>query len=271
MGAGRAPVYDACTMTPWLTLEQALGAPGLRVAPVRAGLPSPWSEFVRACFHVKHIPYSLVDARDANRGLTSIKSLTGQESLPVVFWNDERPRSNWLEQLVLAERISLKPRLLPDDPVERAKVVGLIAELCSEAGFGWHRRVMMIARLLTEPTFGERERGIGQYLSQKYLHNTDSVEGSTKHCEEILSTFAGLRAAGHDYLLGSSLTALDLAWAAFAALIQPLSEDLCPMKPLWRDLYTWMPSVTPHHTVEALLSFRERIYRAWLPLPVDLG
>jgi hypothetical protein len=46
---------------------------------------------------------------------------------------------------------------------------------------------------------------------------------------------------------------------------------LCPMKPLWRDLYTWMPSVTPRHTVEALLSFRERIYRDWLPLPVDLG
>ena len=271
MRASPALVYDPYTMTSWLTLEQALGASGLRVAPVRAGLPSPWSEFVRACFDVKHIPYSLVDARDANRGLNSIKTLTGQESLPVVFWNDERPRSNWLEQLVLAERISLKPRLLPDDPVERAKVVGLIAELCSEAGFGWHRRVMMIARLLTEPTFGERERGIGQYLSQKYRHNADSVEGSTRHCEEIVSTFAALRAAGHDYLLGSSLTALDLAWAAFAALIQPLSEDLCPMKPLWRDLYTWMPSVTPRHTVETLLSFRGRIYHDWLPLPVELG
>src|SRR5260370_13348296 len=141
MRANPARMYDACTMTRWLTLEQALGAPGLRVAPVRAGLPSPWSEFVRACFRVKRIPYSLVDARDADRGLTSIKTLTGQESLPVVFWNDERPRSNCLEQLVLAERISLKPRLLPDDPVERAKVVGLIAELCSEAGFGGRRSV----------------------------------------------------------------------------------------------------------------------------------
>jgi len=130
---------------------------------------------------------------------------------------------------------------------------------------------MMIARLLTEPTFGERERGIGQYLSRKYRHDTDSVEGSARHCEEIVSTFAGLRAAGHDYLSGSSLTALDLAWAAFAALIQPLPEELCPMKPLWRDLYTWMPSMTPRHTVEDLLSFRERIYRDWLTLPVDLG
>jgi hypothetical protein len=258
-------------MNAWLTLPQALTAPGLRLAPVRAGLPSPWSEFARSCFHVKRIPYSLVDARDADRGLTSIRTLTGQESLPVVFWNDERPRSSWLDQLLLAERISPRPGLLPDDPFERAKVVGLIAELCSEAGFGRHRRVMMIARLLTEPAFGERERGIGHYLSKKYRHNTDSVEGSTKHCEEIVLTFGALQSAGHDYLLGPTLTALDLAWAAFAALIQPLSEGLCPMMPLWRDLYTWMPTVTPLHTVEALLSHRERIYRDWLTLPMDLG
>ena len=258
-------------MSSWLSLEQALGARGLRIAPVRAGLPSPWSEFVRACIHVKRIPFSLVDARDPDGGLGSIKTLTGQASLPVVFWNDERPRSNWLEQLTLAERISPNPRLLPEDPAARAKVVGLIAELCSEAGFGWHRRVMMIARLLTEPTFGERERGIGRYLSQKYRYDTDSGDGSAKQCEEIVSTFASLRAGGHDYLLGSNLTALDLAWAAFAALIQPLSEALCPMKPLWRDLYTWMPSMTPHHAVEDLLAFRERIYRDWLTLPVELG
>lgn len=258
-------------MTPWLTLEQALGAPGLRVAPVRAGLPSPWSEFVRACLHVKRIPYSLVDARDAARGLTPLKTLTGQESLPVVFWNDERPRSNWLEQLLLIERIASQPRLLPDEPLERAKVMGLVAELCSESGLGWHRRVMMIGRLLAEPTFGDRERGIGYYLSKKYRHDTDSVEESTKRCEAIVSTFADLQAAGHGYLLGSNLTALDLAWAAFATLIQPLAEDLCPMRPLWRDLYTWTPAGIPQHAVAALLSFRERIYRDWLVLPVDLG
>src|SRR5258708_34103167 len=103
-------------MASWFTLEQALGAPGLRVAPVRAGLPSPWSEFVRACFHVKRIPYSLVDARDANRGLTSIKTLTGQESLPVVFCTDERPRSNCLGQLLLADSNRLTPLHRPSSP-----------------------------------------------------------------------------------------------------------------------------------------------------------
>src|ERR1700723_3197608 len=213
-------------MDAWLTLQQALAAPGLRLAPVRAGLPSPWSEFARSCFHVKRIPYSLVDARDADRGLTSIRTLTGQESLPVVFWNDEQPRSSWLDQLLLAERIAPQPRLLPPDPFERAKVVGLIAELCSEAGFGWHRRVMMSERLLTEPTFGERERGMGHYLSKKYRRNTDSVERSLKRCEEIVFTFARLRADGHDYLLGSTLTAPDLAWIVVAALIHLLPEGL---------------------------------------------
>jgi hypothetical protein len=73
-------------MNSWLTLQQAHAATGLRLAPVRAGLPSPWSEFARSCFHVKRTPYSLVDARDADRGLTSIRTLTGRESLPVVFW-----------------------------------------------------------------------------------------------------------------------------------------------------------------------------------------
>ena len=265
------PVYDTCTMAEWLLLEQALLTPGLRLAPVRAGLPSPWSEFIRACLHVKRIPFSLVDARDADRGLSTIRALTGQESLPVIFWNNERPRSNWLEQLLLAERISVEPRLLPGDPFERAKVIGLTAELCAEAGFGWHRRVMMIERLLTDPAFGERERGIGQYLAKKYRHGTDSVDESTKRCEEIVATFAKMRTTGSDYLIGSSLTALDLAWAAFAALIQPLSEDACPMKPLWRDLYTWMPTLTPRHDVDTLMSHRDWIYHGWLPLPVDLG
>ena len=258
-------------MSMWLTLEQALAAPDLRVAPVRAGVPSPWSEFIRACFNVKRVSFSLVDGRDADRSLASLKKLTGQESLPVVFWKDERPRSNWLEQLLLSERISAEPRLLPDDPHERATVIGLIAELCSEAGLGWHRRILMIERLLTEPRFSERERGVGRYLAAKYRHSTDSVEKSTRRCEEILAVFADLRANARDYLVGSSLTALDLAWAAFAAMIQPLSEELCPMKPLWRDLYTWMPEATARNRVHDLLAHRERVYRDWLPLPVELG
>jgi hypothetical protein len=72
-------------MGAWLTLQQALAAPGLRLAPVRAGLPSPWSEFARSCFHVKRVPYSLVDARDADRGLTSTGFLRSHACCPTIL------------------------------------------------------------------------------------------------------------------------------------------------------------------------------------------
>jgi glutathione S-transferase len=257
-------------MTAWLTLEEALRSPGLRLAPVRAGVPSPWSEFARACFHVNRVSFSLVDARDSDRSLTSIKGLTGQETLPVVFWNEERPRTGWLDLLLLAERIAESPRLLPENPLARARIVGLIAELASEAGFGWHRRIMMIERLLTGPDFGERERGIGKYLAKKYRHANDAADRSLRRSEQIVAAFAELHDAGNEFLAGASLTALDLAWAAFAALIEPLPENLCPMSPLWRGLYTWVPAATQREKVVALLSRRERIYRECLPLPVEL-
>jgi len=71
MRANPAPVYDACTMTPWLTLEQDLVLLACVWRRCAVVYRRPWSEFVRACFHVKRIPYSLIDARDADRGLTS--------------------------------------------------------------------------------------------------------------------------------------------------------------------------------------------------------
>lgn len=257
-------------MTEWLTMEQGLAAEGLRIAPVRAGVPSPWSELCRACFCVKRIPFALINARDPKQGLAAIKAVTAQEALPVVFWNGERPRSNWLEQILLAERIAPEPRLLPAEPRERALAVGLTSELCSERGFGWHRRVLMIETLLTHPDYGDRERSIGRYLAAKYRHSDDTVAASRRRCEEIVATFVALRETAGEFLLGSSLSVLDLAWAAFAALIRPLAEESCPMATLWRGLYTWMPIESTSERVDALLAHRDRIYRTWLPLPVVL-
>ncbi|HXS20142.1 MAG TPA: hypothetical protein VN735_02875 [Steroidobacteraceae bacterium] len=242
----------------------------MRIAPVRAGVPSPWSELCRACFHVKRVPFALINARDPKLGLGAIKALTAQEALPVVFWNGERPRSNWLEQILLAERIAPEPSLLPIGPRERALAVGLTSELCSERGFGWHRRVLMIEILLTHPRYGDRERSIGKYLAAKYRHDDDTVEASRRRCEEIVATFVELRNSSGEFLLGSTLSVLDLAWAAFAALIRPLSEELCPMAAPWRDLYTWMPAESEPEGIEALLGHRDRIYRDWLRLPVVL-
>jgi hypothetical protein len=256
-------------MAEWLTFEEGQNASGLRIAPVRDGVPSPWSELCRALFHVKRIPFALVSARDPQRGLSALKAATAQESLPVVFWQAERPRTGWLEQVSLSERLAGTPRLLPDSPRERAFVMGFLSELCSEDGFGWHRRMLLIDRLLTEPAFGERERAIGRYLAAKYSHSGASVAGSRQRCEAIVAAFASMNLTADGFLSGTRLSALDLGWAAFAALIRPLPHVLCPMDPLWRDLYTWTPATdTAPEALAALLDHRDRIYREWLELPV---
>jgi hypothetical protein len=255
-------------VTEWLSLKEGLVVRGLRIAPVRE-VPSPWSELCRALFHVKRIPFALITARDPQLGLSELKAATGQDSLPVVFWDSERPRSNWLEQLSLAERLADSPKLLPESPRERAFVIGLLSELCAEGGFGWHRRLLMIERLLTDKSYGTRERKIGQYLAAKYgYHQGASLIESRQRCEAIMGAFAALNVAKQGYLTGNSLSALDLGWASFAALIQPLPDDLCPMGKLWRDLYTWTPVETRSSSLAPLLDHRDRIYTEWMELPI---
>jgi len=73
-GNARNPAGVRCLHNdPWLTLEQALGLLACVWRRCAVVYRRPGSEFVRACFHVKRIPYSLNDARDADRGLTSIR------------------------------------------------------------------------------------------------------------------------------------------------------------------------------------------------------
>jgi len=259
-------------MKPWISLSEGLARPGLRLALVRAGIPSPWSELCRAIFRVKQIDYEQVDGRDPTTGLALLKTTTAQESMPVAFWNDERPRSNWLELLHLAERLREEPRLLPDESESRARVVGLCAELCSEGGFGWHRRILLTHEMLTNASFGEREKRIGHYLAGKYGYHADRVQRSAQRCEEIVAGFARLHAARDGlYFEGNSVSALDLAWAAFAGLIRPLSQDQCPMSETWRTLYTWQPTKTSPNLVSALLQRRDRIYAEHFELPVVTG
>jgi hypothetical protein len=46
------------------------------------------------------------------------------------------------------------------------------------------------------------------------------------------------RAKGSRFFIGNQLSALDIYWAAFAALIQPLPHEQCPMPAAFRKSYT---------------------------------
>jgi hypothetical protein len=78
------------------------------------------------------------------------------------------------------------------------------------------------------------------------------------------------RSRGSRFLIGSGLSALDIYWAVFAALIEPLPEYLCPMPPEFRRRYICEDPVVRAATTPQLLAHRDFIYHEYLELPVDL-
>ena len=57
----------------------------------------------------------------------------------MVAWNDERPRSTWIEQLYLAERLQPEPALIPANADDRVLMFGLINEICGENGLVYQK------------------------------------------------------------------------------------------------------------------------------------
>ena len=80
--------------------------------------------------------------------------------------------------------------------------------------------------------------------------------------------FARQQEQGHSFLIGESLSALDIYWAAMAGAIEPLPEAQCPnMPPDMRAGYT-DPELR-EIAGDALITHRDVIYRDWLKLPMD--
>jgi hypothetical protein len=78
------------------------------------------------------------------------------------------------------------------------------------------------------------------------------------------------KAAGSRYFIGESLTALDIYWAAFATLITPLPERICPMGDMNRFMYTNTDASVHTAVNPVLMEYRDFIYNEYLELPIDL-
>lgn len=224
----------------------------------------PWTEAAKAVFHVKRIPYVPV-AQQPMLTNDALQAWTGHDNAPIAVWDDERPRTGWAEILVLAERLAPEPGLVPADLDDRVRMFGLANEICGEDGLGWNRRLLMIADL------NERgQRPVGDYLGRRYGYSEAAARRASGRIVEIVAALGRqLRAQqerGRRFLIGDALSALDLYWAAFAALIDPLPPDLCPMPDFLRAMYTYDPAL--RREAADLLAHRDRIYRDHLELPV---
>jgi glutathione S-transferase len=259
-------------MAQYVEVEQAVEMSGLRVV-LSPGVPGPWSEAAKGILFVKKIPYVKVRQELGGENLPLLR-WSAQTTAPVFVYENERPRSLWNDQLYLAERLAPEPGLIPDAIAERMLMLGLSNELCGENGFGWSRRLMMLDATLGNPKAPEAARSGASFLGKKYGYAPAAAHGASNRVCEILTAFSHQLEAQHKrgrrFLIGDRLSALDIYWAAFAALIQPLPDELCRISPGFRRMYTCDDAAVSASMAPQLLAHRDFIYQEYLELPVDL-
>ena len=265
----------------YAAIAEARSMPGLRLILGAYAIPGPWREACKALFEVKGIPYTPVRTSDAGASdvdfgrdgtQTELYAWTAQSSAPVAVWNDERPRSSWIDQLNLAERLVAEPALIPRDLALRMQMLGFITELAGENGFGWSKRHFLTHRALTTLPPDSEEHAFWRVLAGKYQYTPASGEAALPRMVEILSALdeqlSRQQARGSRYLIGDAFSALDIYWSTFCALIEPLPPALCPMATSYRPAYKNDDPQIARAVGEALILHRDFIYERHLALPI---
>ena len=255
-------------MSEFVSLSEARALPGLRMAMVRH-IPSPWGQAAKAFFELKRLPFVRAE-RAGDDPEPLLREWSGQDSFPVVAWEQERPRTGWAEILFLAERLAPEPALIPADPERRTLMFGLAHEICGEMGLGWCGRLLMIhGALVAEPS-----NAFFTAFGAKYGYSREAAAAAPGRCAAVLqqldARLAASRAAGGRYLLGTELSALDVYWATFSNLIEPLPPAQCPMPDFFRAMFTSGDPTTRAALTPALLAHRDFVFQEHLKLPMEL-
>ena len=258
-------------MAEYVEIEKAIALPGLRIV-LPPGIPGPWGEALKGVLHVKRIPY--IKVRHNRVDYSALTRWTAQASTPVLVYNNERPRSVWNDQLNLAERLQPTPPLVPAALDDRVRMFGHCNLIAGENGFGWTRRMMIVQAMLNDPGADEAARKASAAFGAKYGYSAEAAAAAPAKCAEMIATFARLlerqQALGSRFFIGDEISAVDIYWAAFAALIKPLPHELCPMRPEMRKVYDCADPLIRAAATPQLLAHRDFIYREYLELPVDL-
>jgi glutathione S-transferase len=245
----------------------ARSLPGLRLA-LTVGVPAPYSMSARAVFDLRGVPYTPV-AQYGGAANPDLVAWTRHRNAPVAVYEEEAPRTGWLEILNLAERLGGGPSLLPEDVGQRMTLVGLTNELIGENGFIWQMRLIMLGLGGPERAAREAERNP---MYADYGYSEAAVSGALERARVVLELFTDharrQRAAGSRYLIGERLTALDIYWAYFSQLVSTLPEADCPMPAFLRTAYD-LSGQALGGCDPVLLEQRQWIFEHHLPLPMD--
>lgn len=254
-----------------IDIEQARRASGLRIVTL-AYIPSPWGEALKGILHIKQLPHARVSHVFGSPTQT-LKEWTAQDSFPIIAWNDERPRTTWIEQLYLAERLAPTPRLIPERLEDRILMLGYCNEICGENGIGWTERLRGVHEGLTKP--GGDPAGVSAYLGKKYGYTPENGQRATERIVSNLTTLAARleqqKTRGSRFFIGDSLSAMDVYWATFSNMMKPLPPELCRMPGMVREMFTATEPAIVAALKPILIEHRDFIFENYLELPVDLS
>jgi glutathione S-transferase len=251
----------------YLTVEEAIHAPGLRLV-LSAGVPGPWGEAAKAILAYKQLAYSAVHQEGGGENI-ALREWTGQTSAPVAVYEDLPPACHWQDLLMLAERLAPQRPLVPQDCAQRVEVLGLSALIAGVDGFGWQRRLQMLAPMLTLP---KPPKAIVR-LGTKYGWSVEAHAGATARLQvisaELDRRLAQQAAAGSEYFVGGAPTAVDFYWANFAGMLKPLPHKDNPMPDYMRATYESADADTLACLTPRLEAHRDHMYQRYIALPLD--
>ncbi len=251
----------------YVSLEEVIEADGLRLVIVQ-GMPSPWGQAAKTMFEMKGVSYKVAPQipGDPNEKLVA---WSGQGSGPVVAWNDERPLSNWLDILFLADRVAPEPRLIPEDAAERALMLGLAHEICGEGGIGWSRRLMLFRPAMEMDPLPP---GM-QLMAERYRYDFDEADRAEERTAGILSALtkqlASQKSKGSDYFVGDSVSALDVYFVAFMNLVKPYGDDIVPIPADYRPGFEGIGPFIEAALDDSLIAHRDFIFDKYFRSPME--
>lgn len=248
-------------------MQEGRDASGLRLI-LTAGVPGPWGEAAKYVLAYKGMSYLAV-RQEAGVDDPVLREWTGQTSAPVLVDDSAPPASHWFDLIMLAERLSPEKSVLPSSMADRALSLGLTALIAGADGFGWQRRLHMLAPLLRM----EEPPAMATILGHKYGWSEAAVAAALAQLQAISETLDAQLAAqadkGSSYFVGTSPSVVDFYWASFAGMIKPLPEDVNPMPDYMRQTYEAKEPETLALVTPRLEAHRDAMYRDHIALPLD--
>ena len=255
----------------YISIEKAKSLGGLRLV-LTGGVPGPWSEAAKGLFRVRGVDYAPV-FQEGGGANEAILAWTGHRNAPTAMYNDEAARVTPVEMINLAELLGSGPSLVPDAIAERVTMFGLLNEIAGEQGFAWSARTLMFAAMVENA--GEAAMASNPMLADYHFDATEVATAPAKIIavlERLSQQLSAQSAAGSRYLVGERLSALDIYWACFSQMLDPLPPEVNPMPDYLYGIWGLTAKAIESAGFQpdsALLEHRDYIFPTYLTWPLD--